>query len=183
MTVMQEKDIRAAIIRSFEEHREKPDAPFEEANFLNFLMADGRALQDLRNGFAGLKRLNAFYETLQLECSVYLDTNETELSWSVGSLAERIAQRQENAQRQVGLAKGRVEATELAVKMEPAKFGLFLILPAIFILWSFTGGWIELFVLAVIGAGVVFAIYRQQMKELVRARELLDKITSLHKGK
>lgn len=183
VTGMQEKDIRAAILRVFEKHREKPGEAFQEDNFLDHLMADGLAFEEVRNGFAGVRRLNAFYKELQDECGVFLDQDDTEVSWPVDRLAERIARRRENTTAQVTFAKQRLAAAEQGLIFEPLKFGLFLILPAILVLWSFIGGWTVLFVLIALGAGVIFAIYRQQMKEVRHFRARLDKIVRQKQGK
>lgn len=175
---MEEKAIRAAILRCFDAHREKPGEKFDEENFLGFLMAGGEGLQDVRNGFAGLKRLNAFYDDIQLECAVCLEANDADRNWSVQKLAERIASRKKNRSSQITLAKNRVEAAKGMLLFEPLKFGIFIILPAIFILWNFIGGWITGGVLFAIGFGVAFMIWRQQKKDLDYYKRLLEEIQS-----
>jgi hypothetical protein len=180
MANMDEKRARGAILASFEKHREKPGTHFDAEEFLDFLMADGRPLGDVRNGFGGLKRLMAFYDTLQLECAVCLESQDMERSWSVDRLADRILQKKKNLAAQRGIARRRLENAERCLISEPLKFGLFLILPAFFILWGFfSGDWRAGLTLFTLGALVVFGIYNLQRKELAYCRRLLEEISAL----
>ncbi len=180
ITPLDEKKARDAILNAFEKHREKPGADFNEEEFLDYLMADGRPLGDVRNGFAGLRRLNRFYDMLQLDCAVCLEYQDMESSWAVDGLAARILRKKMNPAAQRGLARRRLETAERNLISEPLKFGLFLILPAFFVLWSFfsndVGAGLVLFLLAAL---VIFGIYHLQRRELAYARLLLEAISAV----
>jgi hypothetical protein len=169
--------IRATILSVFDRHRERPGAPFEEARFLHFLMADNRPLKDVRNSFAGLRRLNAFYDALQLDCAVCLDVNAPEKDWSVDALAWLIAEKKANLQAQKVLVRKRVEQANANVLYEPLKFGLILIVPTVALAWAVSGGGMVGRVALALGVVVELAIYliaRREAQYYAKLRRVIE---------
>jgi len=169
--------IRTTILSVFDRHRERPRAPFEEARFHHFLMADNRPLRDVRNSFTGLRRLNAFYDALQLDCAVCLDVNVPEKDWSVDALARLIAEKKANHQAQKVLVRKRVEQANANVLYEPLKVGLILIMPAVALAWAVSGGGIVGGIALALGLVVELAIYliaRREAQYYKKLRRVIE---------
>jgi len=133
---MKQSDIQASILRIFAQHRETPDAPFEQEKFLDFLMADNRPLSKLRNSFRGLWRLNGFYDALQLECVVCFEDGVAEKSWSASQLAAHIAEKKKNPAAQKALVNKRLKRAERNLYFEPLKLAMFVIGPLALVLYA-----------------------------------------------
>lgn len=171
---MAEQDIRATILKVYKRHREEPDAPFDDLDFLTYLVKDRASLQDLRNGFAGLKRLNKFYDDLQAECGVLLEGRDTEHDWPLHMLTEHIAEKKSNRSAQKALATRRLQEAEARLVSDPVKFGLLLFLPGAVILWTFIRGWTAAVVLLLLALCGVFAIWRVQKREVDYYRRMKE---------
>src|SRR6185436_2700382 len=131
-----EKDIELAIIKTFNLARQAQDSSFDEERFLDFLMKDNRPLKDVRNSFRALRRLNKFYDLLQLECGVCLDLDDSEKNWSVRKLTSHIAKKKNNPSAQKTLVKKRCDRAVSNMFYEPVKFGLFVIIPVTVVLYG-----------------------------------------------
>ena len=81
---------RQRILELFEQHRELPGAPFDEAHFLDFLMAEPKNVGAIRNSFRGLKRFNRFVDDVQYEFAVCLSLDDRESTRSLSNFVERI---------------------------------------------------------------------------------------------
>lgn len=136
---MTEKTTRDAILAAFEKHREEPGGHCDETRFLDFLMADGRRLAEVRNGFRSLARLNAFYDTLQLSCGVCLGADDAEKSWAVSALAAHIDGKKGNRAAQLALVKKRLKAAEGEIFGGTGRILFFILLPFLSFAWLATG--------------------------------------------
>jgi hypothetical protein len=143
---------------------------------LNFLMADNRALNKLRDSFRGLRRLNKFYDALQLECAVCFEDGVAEKNWTVAGLAEHIAQKKKNPAAQKALAAKRVKRAERNLHFEPLKFTLFVIGPLALVLGALalkiSGSLPLALVFPALGIVAAGGIYRLTWRELAFYRKL-----------
>jgi len=82
--------VRDRVLELFESQRALPGAPFEEAHFLDFLLADPSSIGAVRNTFKGLRRFNKFVDAVQYEFAVCFSTSDFDSNWSVEKFVERI---------------------------------------------------------------------------------------------
>jgi hypothetical protein len=87
-------DARARILELFEKHRALPGAPFDQAHFLDFLLASPKRKDAVRNSFGGLRRFNAFVEEVQFEFGVCLSLRDCEANYSLDRFVERVLELQ-----------------------------------------------------------------------------------------
>jgi hypothetical protein len=80
---------REIILELFERHRETPGEPFDEARFLDHLLANPRRPRAVYNSFAGLRRFNAFIDAVQLELSICFSVRDREAHYSLAKFVER----------------------------------------------------------------------------------------------
>lgn len=171
---MDEKKIRAIVLKCFEATRQKPGAPYDDDNFLDALMADGRRLADLHKGLAGMRRLNAFYNKLQTACVVCFEPYEKERDWTLDMLVERIADLKSDINMQRSLVKAYLNDAEHKLVTEPAKIGGFVALPSFLVVWSIIGGWMEGALLFTLAALASYCVYLLQTKNVAYYRKLLE---------
>lgn len=173
---MSQADIQAAILRVFAQHRENPAASLDAENLASHLMADNRPLDKVRNSFKALRRLNAFYGALQLECAVCFEDNIAEKNWSVESLAEHIAAKKKNPSAQKALVTKRIKRAERNLHFEPVKFAIFVIGPIALILFmlalKISGSLPFALVFPALGIAAVGGLYRITWGELAFYRKL-----------
>lgn len=85
---------RIKIIELFEKHRATPGAPYDDAHFLDFLLANPRARGVLHNSFGGLRRFNAFVDEVQYEFAVCLSMKDRDANYSLDKFVSRILELQ-----------------------------------------------------------------------------------------
>lgn len=83
------EDITSRIVELFEAARATPGAEYDESHFLDFLLAEARVKGAVRNSFRGLRRFNAFIETVQLEFGVCFSLKDLEANYSLDQFAKR----------------------------------------------------------------------------------------------
>jgi hypothetical protein len=89
---MDDLAIRSRILELFEEYRAVPGAPFDESHFLDFLLAEPKKREAVRNSFRGLRRFNAFIERVQYEFAICFSLADVEANYSLEKFAERVTQ-------------------------------------------------------------------------------------------
>ena len=93
MTVRVASDVAShkdRILEIFERHRASPGSPFPEEGFLNYLLAEPKGREAVRNSFPGLRRFNAFVEAVQLEFGVCFSLKDLEANYSLPRFVERV---------------------------------------------------------------------------------------------
>jgi hypothetical protein len=87
----QERSVHDIVLTLFEKHRATPGAPFDEENFIEFLLPpDPKRVRSIRNSFRGLKHFNAFIDAVQLELNVFLSMRDRETNYSLSKFVVRI---------------------------------------------------------------------------------------------
>lgn len=83
---------REAVLVLFERHRQSPGEPFDESHFLDHLLAHPKGERAVYNSFAGLRRFNAFIDTVQLEFSICFSVKDRDANYSVQEFVQRIGE-------------------------------------------------------------------------------------------
>ncbi len=164
---MTEQEAHELVLRVFAEHRDVPDQWFEEERFLDFLVAGGRSLERLRNSFSGLRRVNAFYDSLQLESGVCFELGAEDKNWSVRKLAQHLVKKRQNPAAQKTLVRKRYERARRDMWFAPFGFALFPVGALVVLLSAVLGGFGLAWVALVFGAAALGGVF-----ELCRRRAL-----------
>jgi hypothetical protein len=85
---------REKVLRLFEKHRASPGMPFDEAHFLNFLLAHPKAKHSVYDSFSSLRRYNAFIDDIQLDFSICFSIHDFYANYSLDAFIRRIEQLQ-----------------------------------------------------------------------------------------
>jgi hypothetical protein len=84
--------IRERVLAIFAQHRIRPDAPYEEDHFLDYLPENPEGKKGFTsNRFAGLRRRNAFIQEVEREFMVCFGTKDFERNYSLPHFVERVA--------------------------------------------------------------------------------------------
>lgn len=110
MTVARTASVRQRILELFGKHRAMPGAPFEEAHFLDFLLARPAKKRAVYDSFRGLRRLNAFLDEVQDEFAVCLSVADRNDNLSLTRLVERVQQLEQSPRGSLASLKNRVAA-------------------------------------------------------------------------
>jgi hypothetical protein len=84
--------LRARILELFERHRQAPGTPFDEAHFLDFLLAAPKRRRAVYDSFAGLRRYNAFLDDVQLELAVCYSFKDWDGNYPLDRFVARTAE-------------------------------------------------------------------------------------------
>lgn len=82
--------IREAVLGIFERHRATPGAPFNESNFLDYLLATPKKTRAVHDSFSGLRRYNAFIDEVQIHFSICFSQQDFEASYTLSKFVERV---------------------------------------------------------------------------------------------
>lgn len=110
MTVARTSSVRQRILELFEKHRATPGAPFEEAHFLDFLLAQPTQKRAVYDSFRGLRRLNAFLDEVQEEFNVCLSIADRVDNLSLPKLVDRVQQLEQSPRGSLASLSNRVAA-------------------------------------------------------------------------
>jgi len=86
--------IREVVLQLFERHRAAPSTPFDESNFLDYLLAKPKDKRAVHNSFSGLRRYNAFINEVQLQFSICFSLHDFEANYPLNKFVQRIAELQ-----------------------------------------------------------------------------------------
>ena len=81
---------RVEVLAIFEKHRKKPGAPFEDENFLDYLLEAPKQKRAVYDSFSGLRRFNAFVDEAQLHFSIYFSLEDRDANYSLSKFVERV---------------------------------------------------------------------------------------------
>lgn len=84
--------IREAVLRIFECHRTTPGAPFNESNFLDYLLATPKKTRAVHDSFFGLRRYNAFVDEVQIHFSICFSQQDFEAGYTLSKFVDRVAE-------------------------------------------------------------------------------------------
>lgn len=87
---------RTKIIELFEKHRATPGAPYDEAHFLDFLLAKPKSRGAVYNSFGGLRRFNAFVDDVQYEFAVCLSMKDRDENYPLAKFVSRVLELQKS---------------------------------------------------------------------------------------
>jgi len=87
---------RERVLQLFEKHRATPAAPYEEAHFLDFLLANPRRKRAVYDSFRGLWRFNRFLDELQYEFAICFSLKDREANYSLDALVHRVIELQQS---------------------------------------------------------------------------------------
>jgi hypothetical protein len=86
--------LRDAVLQVFERHRATPGAAFDEARFLDYLIAKPKHERAVHDSFAGLRRYNAFINDVQLRFGICFSLHDFEANHSLHRFVQRVAELQ-----------------------------------------------------------------------------------------
>jgi hypothetical protein len=90
MTERERQRQRERVLVIFEEHRETPGAAFDEAHFLDFLLAAPEKKRAVYESVAGMKRLDAFLDQIQLEYSICFSHAERGANYPLDAFVDKV---------------------------------------------------------------------------------------------
>jgi hypothetical protein len=90
MTERERQRQRERVLVIFEEHRETPGAAFDEGNFLDFLLAAPEKKRAVYESAAGMKRLDAFLDQIQLEYSICFSHAERGANYPLDAFVAKV---------------------------------------------------------------------------------------------
>jgi hypothetical protein len=90
MTERERQRQRERVLVIFEEHRETPGAAFDEGHFLDFLLAAPEKKRAVYESAAGMKRLDAFLDRIQLEYSICFSHAERGANYPLDAFVAKV---------------------------------------------------------------------------------------------
>jgi len=90
---MDEAWVRKRVVALFEKHRAMPGAPYEEARFKDFMLAETQGRRAVLEGFSAMRRLNAFIDDVQYEFAVCCSIQDRRANDSLAAFVERVIER------------------------------------------------------------------------------------------
>lgn len=166
----------AAIEMLFEKHARVAGDFYADAPFLHRLLAGAKNIQNVRNSFRGICRLNAFLDDVQVETGVCLGLNDGEKDWTPQGLADHIDAKKANPAAQKMLVEKRMKQARQHFLDGMVKSALFLSLPlGIFFCYAFAGGILRAAGL-LIAAAPSLVVFWFCIREVLLYRRLSEKI-------
>lgn len=89
MTELNDPDSET-ILALFERHRAVPHSPFEEAHFLDYLLASPKGKRAVYNSFSGLRRFNRFIDDVQMHFAICFSLRDREANYSLDAFIRRV---------------------------------------------------------------------------------------------
>jgi hypothetical protein len=90
MTERERQRQRERVLVIFEAHRETPGAPFDDAHFLDFLLAAPDKKRAVYESVAGMKRLDAFLDQIQLEYAICFSHAERGANYPLDAFVAKV---------------------------------------------------------------------------------------------
>ena len=87
---------RTRVTQLFEKYRATPGAPYDEAHFLDFLLANPKGNGAVSNSFRGLRRFNAFLDDVQYEFGICFSLEDRDANYALDKFVERTIQLQQS---------------------------------------------------------------------------------------
>lgn len=87
---------RKKIVELFEKHRATPGAPYDDAHFLDFLLANPKSKGAVYNNFRGVWRFNAFVDDVQYEFAVCLSVKDRDANYPLAIFVSRVLELQKS---------------------------------------------------------------------------------------
>lgn len=84
--------LRERIVTLFEKHRATPGAPYDDGDFMNFLLAEPKRRRAVLEGVQALRRFNAFMDDVQFELGIYFPTPDRTANYSLQNFVQRAAE-------------------------------------------------------------------------------------------
>jgi hypothetical protein len=78
------------VVALFEKHRATPGAPYDEARFKDFMLAETQGRRAVLEGFSALRRLNAFVDDVQYEFAICCSIQDRRANDSLSVFVERV---------------------------------------------------------------------------------------------
>lgn len=88
--------VKEKVLALFEKHRALPGAPYDAEHFLDFLLPGPVTDRAVYDSFRGLKRLNAFWDELQLELAVCFSVKDRDANYSLERFVARVEELQQS---------------------------------------------------------------------------------------
>jgi hypothetical protein len=88
--------VRERVLQLFEQHRAKPGAPCDAAHFLDFLLPVPKKRRAVYDSFRGLRRFNAFIDSVQYEFAVCFSLKDREANYSLDAFVHRVMELQQS---------------------------------------------------------------------------------------
>jgi hypothetical protein len=90
MTERERQRQKERVLTIFETHREAPGTPLDESHFLDFILAAPDRKRAVYDSVPGMKRLDAFFDQIQLEYSICFTRAERGANYSLDAMVTRI---------------------------------------------------------------------------------------------
>lgn len=109
---MTETDIKDAILRIFNEERQKPNADFSGSHFLDFLTFPAHSKNTIKNSFRGVRRYYRFMNKLELEFGICFTLPDLDKYYSIDGIIKKVVERMNKRRGNLMILKRRNEEKE-----------------------------------------------------------------------
>jgi hypothetical protein len=174
-------DVKSKILEIFLRIREERNAPYEEVNFIEFLVKPSR--WSINDSFKGLRYKNRFIDEIEMEFCVCFPNNFFDKKWNLADLAAYVSERMQkpDVNRRMALKKVQDAKQDPTTENQFIVLNLFLVPPAFGLLALAQHGWeyltIPILYLAVPGAAN-FLLYRSMARYVSYQKMLIAKISA-----
>jgi hypothetical protein len=138
---------RERIATLFEAHRKAPGTPYDDSHFLDYLLEAPDKRRAVYHSLAGLRRLNAFIDQVQLEYSIHFSQRDRDANYGIDPFVAKVMELRDSPRASLSSFDARRAGVGWLVV---ALSNLAVLIPAV-VLWR------NLTVLAVLG-GLLLAI-------------------------
>lgn len=167
-------EIRAAVIRLFENARQSKSEPYDTERFLVFLtkspISNGKRAADT---FAGRRRFVRFMESVQLEFGVCFSNDEWDRGFTLDKFIECIESKIKKPEQAQRLAQKRFQESRAAIVNDPVKFGI-LAIPILLVAMMVQTVTIRV-LFVVLWVGITFGILWLAAREYKYSKRLVDR--------
>ena len=168
--------MRDLIVRTFEQTRATPGAPYEPERLLAFLTSTPVPVKRVADTFAGRRRWVRFMNAVQLELGVCFTQEEWDRGFGLDELVDLAGAKRAKPDQQLRLAKKRLEEARRRRTSDPIKFAL--LLAPILIGAVFADSWLVKVILLVLWIGGVGAVTAFVLSDVRYSRELVNRIVA-----
>ena len=88
--------VRDRLLQIYADHRQAPEAPFDEDRFINHLLEPPAGRRQIGDSFAGTRRHVRFVYAVQAEFAVFFSNRDWETDFSLDQLVDRIRKLRSN---------------------------------------------------------------------------------------
>ena len=107
---METESRRRRVLELFEKHRALPGAPYDEARFIDYLLANPNGERPVHNSFRGLRRYNAFIDDVQYQFAICFSQKDFAANYSLSAFLDRVRELEQSRRGSLASLKNQTRA-------------------------------------------------------------------------